>query len=358
MRTRQAVSLGIVTYHNGFNFGAFLQAYALQRTLAELGIQSEIINYKGWKHSYWEYRCLFFTRRPTILFGNFLKMLAFFRAHKRLRLSSAVSDVKKLSICSYACVIFGSDEIWNYLNPIIGLDPTYFGVGVSATRRIAYAVSCGSVPKNSVVPELISRAWQNFDSIAVRDENSKEIVSKYVDAAVEIVLDPTFLIDFHGEEIECTKNNFILVYTTGFSPEVQQAVREYATLAGKRLISIGYYNAFCDENIIGMGPFDFLGYYKAACVVITSMFHGVIFGIKYNKQLAIIVDPYRTNKLATILKYFDISDRITGAEDLRSTLSKPMDYVRVNQLVAVGVSNSMSYLQEACVGGSGNANSL
>ena len=93
----QDQKFGIVTYHDGFNFGAFLQVYALQRTLDKLGVLSEIINYKSPSHSYWEYRCLFFTRRPTVLWGNFCKMLAFLRAHKRLRISHAVSDVNGLS---------------------------------------------------------------------------------------------------------------------------------------------------------------------------------------------------------------------------------------------------------------------
>ena len=33
--------IGILTYHDGFNFGAFLQVYALQRALEDLGLFSE-----------------------------------------------------------------------------------------------------------------------------------------------------------------------------------------------------------------------------------------------------------------------------------------------------------------------------
>ena len=199
----QDQKFGIVTYHDGFNFGAFLQVYALQRTLDKLGVLSEIINYKSPSHSYWEYRCLFFTRRPTVLWGNFCKMLAFLRAHKRLRISHAVSDVNGLSDLNYAGVIYGSDEIWNYSNPIVKLDPVYFGVGLPTTRRISYAASCGSLPYDSRVPDVISQGWKSFDCIAVRDGNSKALVSQHVKIPVELVLDPTFLMDFSGEEIEC-----------------------------------------------------------------------------------------------------------------------------------------------------------
>lgn len=346
--SEQKPKFGIVTYHDGFNFGAFLQAYALQRALDQLGFLSEIINYKSPSHSYWEYRCLFFTRRLKVIWGNFQKMLAFFRAQKKFRISRAVSDADGLSDLKYAHVIFGSDEIWNYSNPIVRLDPVYFGVGVPTARRISYAASCGSLPLDSVVPTVVSQGWKNFDYIAVRDENSKALVSRHVELPIELVLDPTFLVDFSDEEIECQRKDFILVYTTGFTPEVQKAVRDYATRVKKRLISVGYRNAFCDESVIGIGPFEFLGYYRAASVVITSMFHGTIFGIKYNKPLAIIVDPYRVNKLATMLEVFGLRDRVTDAAGLASILEHPIDYGSVNRRVTKEVEKSLDFLRRAC----------
>jgi hypothetical protein len=39
----------------------------------------------------------------------------------------------------------------------------------------------------------------------------------------------------------------------------EDAVRAFAEQQGKKLISIGYRNDFFDKNIIGIGPFEFLG---------------------------------------------------------------------------------------------------
>lgn len=340
--------VGILTYHDGFNFGAFLQVYALQRTLKNLGLSPEVIDYKSRYHSYREYKCLFYTRRPKIFAGGFLKMLAFFRAHKKLNLSPAVSSVQQLSKLNYPAVVFGSDEIWNYQSPIVKLDPVYFGVGVPTVRRISYAASCGTLPRDSEVPEVVQQGWRSFDHISVRDDNSKAIVSKYVEAPVELVLDPTFLADFSGEEVPCPESDFILVYTIQFSPEAQKAAREYATRTGKRLISIGYRNTFCDENVIGIGPFEFLGYVKAASVILTSMFHGTIFAIKYQKPFVIFVDPYRTNKLATMLNQLELTNRVTDAEGMEATLMNPIDYPKTNRLIAEGIERSKAYLQRVC----------
>jgi hypothetical protein len=77
------------------------------------------------------------------------------------------------------------------------------------------------------------------------------------------------------------------------------------------------------------------------------MFHGTIFGVKYNKPLAIIVDPYRTNKLATMLKDFELLDRVTDSVRLSTTLSKPINYERVNSIVKSKVVASLAYLHKA-----------
>lgn len=343
--------VGIITYHNGFNFGAFLQVYALQMALQSIGLQPEIINYKSRSHTYWEYRCLLWTRRPSLLWNNIGKMRAFFRAHRKLNMSNAISDSKHLTAMHYPCVVFGSDEIWNYSNPIVKLDPVYFGLGVSATRRVSYAASCGSLRSDAVVPEQVVHGWQQFDYLAVRDENSRSLVARHVNKPIEEVLDPTFLVDFSREELPCPITDFILVYTTGFSSEMQRSVKEYARKKGKQLVSVGYRNAFCDQNVISIGPFEFLGYYRAASEVITSMFHGTIFAIKYNKPVAVVVDPYRTNKLATMLSRLGMNNRVTDAAHLAQTMAQTIDYPAINTLIESGVAHSIDYLKRACLSG-------
>ena len=39
-------SVGILTYHTGYNYGASLQAFALSKTIEKMGISCEIINFE------------------------------------------------------------------------------------------------------------------------------------------------------------------------------------------------------------------------------------------------------------------------------------------------------------------------
>ena len=62
---------GIVTFHDGINYGAYLQVYALQNYLKQLGIDSEIINYKNKKHEFNEYKCFLYTKNLKKFLNSF-----------------------------------------------------------------------------------------------------------------------------------------------------------------------------------------------------------------------------------------------------------------------------------------------
>jgi hypothetical protein len=323
----------ILTYHDGYNFGTFLQAYALQKKLTSMGIENEIINYKGWRHIFNEYKCLIYTKNPKLLVANIQKAIAFKKAHKQFTMTNFFSNIIDVPQKQYQSIIFGSDEIWNYTNPVVGLDLSYFGYGLTADKFIAYAVSLGSLDKNVNIPSTIIEYLQKFDAISVRDENSYHILSRYYSKPIEIVLDPTLIYDFDSELIDCPYDNFILVYGAGFDSRTQVKITEYAKNRGKRLISVGYMNKFCDKNEIAISPFEFLGYCKKAYEVITTMFHGVLLSIKFEKQFAIVVDPYRTNKLATILNKLRLKNRVVKENNFEEIMQNIINYDDVKIII-------------------------
>jgi hypothetical protein len=301
---------GLITFHDGINFGAFLQVYALQNFLNNKGIQNEIINYKNKLHLFNEYKCLIYTRRANLLYLNFKKVIKFKEAQKKLKCTNFFTKIEHFKK-KYDNIFFGSDEIWNYMNSFVGNDFVYFGKGLSADKFISYAASFGAVNYGDTIPDVLRELLRSFHAISVRDVNSFRILKDFYCGAIEIVLDPIFLYDFKMD-IENTvhEKNYIMVYTVGLDPDVQNKLKEYAANKGKNLISVGYLNSFCNSNVIGIGPFEFLNYIINADEIVTSMFHGVLFAIKYRKQFCIVVDPYRVNKLSTVVKTFKIENRI------------------------------------------------
>lgn len=345
--TKETKPIGIVTYHDGYNFGAYLQVYALQSVITSLGFSSEILNYKNKKFWKNEYLCLFGTKRPSLFVNNIKKWIAFKKAHKLLKMSKFSSNPKVFNAINFKAIIYGSDEIWNYENPLLGLDTFYFGSEMDQTPKIAYAPSFGSLSKDILLPCQIKTLLNSFDNLSVRDYNSRSILNKQLDVQIPIVLDPTLLNDFSLTTPKCKESNFILVYTTGFSPEEEASIRSFANLKGKKLVSVGYRNSFCDKNIIGISPFEFLSYYSAADYIFTSMFHGTIFAIKAEKNFVILVDEYRTNKLAHIIDILGLQDRITNAADISRVMSIPINYKKIKKILGNEIKSSVQYLANA-----------
>ncbi|MEW5744471.1 MAG: polysaccharide pyruvyl transferase family protein [Nitrospirota bacterium] len=340
---------GIVTFHDGINFGAYLQTYALHKYLLTLGIGNEVLNYKGLRHWFNEYYITLHTKNP-ILFAAILKKISKFKeAEKRINKTTFHVSTKPFTERRYKALFFGSDEIWNFRQRQVGFNPFYFGEGLHADRLISYAASCGNLTEETVVPDKIKKLLSRFHYASVRDESSKKIIEQCIGKQVEIVVDPTLLYDFESEAIDCPYKDYILIYSTLFDREMKSKLKQYARAKGKKLISIGYYNDFCDMNEISIGPFEFLGLIKKADMVVTSMFHGVLLSVKYNKNVSIIVDPYRVNKLSTILKILSLEGKVYRPEQctLERLLEEEIDYAHINAVLNEERAKSADFIRNA-----------
>lgn len=336
---------GIVTFHNGINFGAFLQVYATQSVLSELGVDSIIINYKNWLHWKAEYLCVLRTKRPILLMNNIRKISKFKNDQRELKQTKFSFKSDAFKHLPLEGVLFGADEIWNCSNPLFLFDNFYFGESFQHVKRISYAASCGALSDEMGIDPAARQLLKGFDAISVRDENTRRLVESVTGISPEVVLDPTLIFDFDGLERVPDLEDFILVYTFGLPVSVQQAIRTFAKQVGKKLVSVGYLNTFCDLNIIPLGPFDFLGYVKKADFIVTSMFHGVMFSLKYRKQFALLVDPYRTNKLETTLNLFDLHSRImSSTNSIADINAKVIDYHVIDLKMKAARKASLSFM--------------
>ena len=338
--------IGILTYHDGINHGAFLQVFSSYTELRKMGFNVEVINYKSLKHWFWEYKCFLYTKHIKLLTANVKKILKFKKCQKIMNTSKFT--FKNSSVPEYDVLFIGSDEIWNF--SVFGINPIYWGKGIKAKKIISYAASFGSLGEKTVLSDEIRILSNNFDNISVRDNNSLKILKNNLpDKPVVKVLDPTFLHDFSGEDKTCKYDNFVLLYTAGMDEAYFKKIYEYAHSIGKKLIAIGYKCNYCDHNIIDIDPFEWLGYFKQADMVITTMFHGTVFSIKYNKEFCVILEPYRVNKIKDMLFELKLDNRILNDndKDFDKVFLKKIDYELVNKKIEDMVIESRNYIAES-----------
>jgi hypothetical protein len=306
--------VGIITFHWSNNFGAILQALSL-RSYMKNNFKLDVEFEKFMPYSIIKRERMSLIRNKNIQLFYFKLKKNFISYYWKRRVANLEPPDQNIVKFDKSLYVYGSDEIWNYSGRIFEYNPYYFGQN-NPKPKISYATSIGSVSnyKFKYVDE-IKRNLKKFVAISVRDKNSYDFIEYCTKIKPTIVLDPCLLINIKFLDIANNKYNsyktisFILVYGTYFSP---QEIKEIINIKNNNrcvLVSVGYYNSWCDKNILELTPVDFVFFIKNSKIVFTSMFHGVIFSFKYKKNFWYSKDPYRKNKLSFFLEYFNLEKR-------------------------------------------------
>lgn len=348
------MQVGILTFHDGINYGAFFQVYALQSFLVQHGFDCRVINYKSIGFTKREYKAFLGPRllRPRrlvkgIIIKNIVKIARFKMAHRRLNFTRRIFEEDNLSKLHFDAIVIGSDEVWNFGSRLIGYEPVYFSQGLQAGRIISYAASFGKTKADEAIPEELKNALNRIDYVSVRDENSANIMRAITKKPVQITLDPCFLVDLKPEAITPHNAGFILIYGF-FNKTMIHQVLEYACSVGKKTVSVGYNLPWCDIRLDMLNPFQWLGYFAACDCVITTMFHGMIFSLLNQKEFCMFSTPYRQNKVGNFLSDLGLSNRFVDKDgSIKGAFAEEIDYSQVNARIETKRRQSKEFLLKA-----------
>lgn len=341
------------TFQRALNYGAVLQAYALMRYLKEQNFDVEVIDYAP---SYF----LLQTYRPAKGFQKTIDKFNKFRRFKAFRkkfmsLSSktyfSFNSLKKLP--SAHAVICGSDQIWNYKLTNNKFDPSFFlDFAKQGTKRIAFAASAGSIRINEASGD-VKAYLQRFDHIGTREtvlaEDVKEITPEKTPV---VVVDPCLLINDYSEvfdESRIPKGDFIVSYVVGSGEMLTNFNRRISELKQHSNLPVIHIGAkaidAADENILDIGPSDWITFIKRAKYVITNSFHGTAFSINFEKDFIFV--PHILSNLntrqTTLLKSVGLMDRMLGVEQVLTGVSS-INYDEITPKLNTIVANSQRFL--------------
>lgn len=331
---------GVVTLCKSFNYGAFLQAYALQEVIRSQGWNVEFVDVYDRKQSFRRYRNLLKKdglRIRSLLF-NVNKIYKFHRAEELLSISCGGLHYKK--------VILGSDEIWSLRNNSFVRDARFYGKGISADAIFSYAPSSGNTkPADDLDFADFISGISNLDEISVRDDFTKELVMSKTGRESKKVLDPAFLYDFEAGILpKKVKGKYILFYSYGVSNAWQLQIRAFADENQMKIISPCFYNNWCDESL-ACTPFEFLALISNADFIITDTFHGSVFSIKYNKNFLCL--GAEKSKVSSLLEDFQLNDRVAKkVGSINYFYERPIDYSCVNEVLNLRKIESIDYLSK------------
>ena len=289
--------IGILTFHRASNYGAVLQAYALQKVISERGQKAVIVDYRcpavEEGHRPWGLfkrhrfpvvllRCLVAVRKD-ILFGTFRK--------NRLELSAPMraEDLEKEKD-SYSLFVSGSDQVWN--NVFSGMDPSYMLTFADEQKRYSYACSFGFDSFPDETRELYRKWLAGMQCVSVRENRAVDLAGE-IGYEARVDLDPTLLISREKWEKFMTPAEvikpYIFVYTVNPPLHLLDAARELSRRTGAEILYLN--NQYKDNRDIKRlryrTPEEYVGLIAGAEYVLTNSFHGTAFSVLFKKKLKV-----------------------------------------------------------------------
>lgn len=343
------MKIGILTQPLYSNYGGLLQAWALQKTLVEMGHEVIIINriFGNPKLSFWrklikkiksELIILFRKRNRYIQVTDSIIKLAetYIQSFKKKRYLGISPEIKSneelleyIKKEDFEAYIVGSDQVWRprYSPNLM----TYFLDFIkdnSKVKKISYAASFGvdkwefSKKQTEEARELASI----FDLITVRESSGVDLVEQYLKCKAIHVLDPTLLLS-KEDYLELIKkptcklhesNGDLFCYVLDQGSSLSKIINTCKEATGLTPFFCNYEIPFnrlemeADKEKCIVPPVEqWLKSFADATMIITDSFHGTVFSIIFNKPFWIISNEDRgAARFKSLLRLFKLENRI------------------------------------------------
>ena len=209
------MKIGILSMQRICNYGSFLQAWALQHLLQEMGHEVCFVDYtpgpvlcpedrpplsrrlRGKCRSLWQMR----SRRSRMLRKQ-ERNETFQQTFQREYLPLLGLSKERRCRIPVDLLIIGSDEVFHCMqsNPQVGYAKELFGEGNRANRVVSFAASFGcttlSMLREKGIDGEIGRMLSRFSALSVRDCHSWEMVRALTGREAYLHIDPVLLYDF------------------------------------------------------------------------------------------------------------------------------------------------------------------
>lgn len=374
--------VGILTFHSSYNYGSVLQAQATQLAIENLGYDATIIDYRP--HGYDDYDELYCARNRVGIKGRLFYWCIILRKNERrkrvqkfeeyftnnLKLSMRVSSYKGLEGLNKAYDIFvsGSDQIWSDQVPEVkragGNTVLGYYLAFTDQKKIAYA-SCVASLKEEQLEKYRSYLLQ-YDWLSTRESIGVERIQNITGRKVELVLDPTLLLDkeqwlAHAKvsDVPLVQGDYVLLYSLrNFKAEKCWAkwLKKFAKKHNLSIVVVAPYFEFIvpgAKNMLNVGPKDFLNLYANAKVVCTDTFHGTAFAVNFNKPFFSLGTKYWKDDIrkTSLLKLLGLESRLIEDEsDIMLFENYGCDFSESNRRIRELRTSSVDYLRAALKG--------
>lgn len=365
--------IGIITIQ-GNNYGATLQAVALNYFLNSNGYIAENLNYNDLSrvkkslttkqrivNDLWMKVFL-----PIIIGNKKNKKFDEFRKDN-IKFSNAKWQSKEELLNNppqYDIYMSGSDQIWN--PDVMRDDYNYLlAFAPNGAKKVAYASSFGKSKLPDNKKDVYEKHLKEFNSIGVRERSGKAIIKELLGYEPIQVVDPTLLLNRNEwtkiTNFKDSKGKYVLCYYMPGDKIVTNAIKKIskniAKEKGLKVVNLGlkeYYKfAIGMDCRVNAGPADFVNLFMGAECVVTNSFHGTAFSTNFGKKVYVPINKdldstkARHIRMVDYLKSIGLENAVVpvGEDNIIPDISNiQFDYETVNSNIDKMRKASIEYL--------------
>lgn len=316
------MKIGLVTINDNNNYGNRLQNYATQEFFHKnydvdvYTIKNSILLNKNNKNL--KYFIKFFVANLKLFLERISlnkRQRCFNEFNRKINYNrSIINWYKNYKIVAndYNKFLVGSDQVWNPYGRMSDVELLAF----TDKDKISFAPSFGVSEIRDTDKEKLKKQINKFKAISVRENEGKRILQEVTDKEVEVLVDPTMLLDEKDwskvakKPEQLKSNKYILNYFLGnLSPEKKREIERIANENDCEIINI------LDKNspFYKTGPSEFLYLEENAFLICTDSFHSCVFAIIFGKPF-IVFDREDKNvsmnsRISTLLSKFNLNNR-------------------------------------------------
>lgn len=345
------------------NYGGILQAYALQKKISELGVETILLDRrqnKSWKNfviiSLYK---IFYPKYLKVHEDINIEFRNFIKNHINIspRFDSYSKIEKYIKENKLDTLVTGSDQVWRtkYSNTMyrdLFLD-------FKNVRKFSYAASLGVDHwEDQEKKETVNQLLKNFNKISVREEPVIKLFKEEFNQSVAQHIDPTMLLtkDDYKEDLNLEERNDVelLTYVLDIKQDKEDFINNFAKHYGLTRKKIGVKNKITRSTYKNFfktkhdSVYNWVSSFMSAKFIIADSFHGVVFSILFNVPFIAIGNKSRgLSRFISILTKFNLTDRLITdySEEHFKLFDEKIDFDAVNKVLKEERIKANSYIK-------------
>lgn len=359
--------VGVTTFQWSDNYGAALQAYALQTFLKSCGHEVQIVDYRAAGSVPWVRKWLAKTPRGCVRKWEANRKQFLFERFRKKHLARtpevfrSASELRKIT-GRFDLLITGSDQVWNprWLAQVDGFFDLYFLTFAGGrTRRVSYAASIGHSGLSTLTEEwktLMAVRMKAMDAISVREQSGVDLVRQLCGRTDAVcVADPTLLLDRgHYERlvgVSVKKESCLFSFLLhGLERDADAACQTIAEHLKVNIVRCNALKTGIHPGCTLPSPEGWLRNIRDARFVVTNSFHCTVFCLIFHVPFfAVLIDGEigsMNSRIIELLKAVGLSSRVIppGAALPGGLVDGKIDWAVVDQAITAMNTGAAEFL--------------